>query len=102
MTPARSVRLARALWIVWAVAVWNVIFDRTLVLAGRRYVYTAYTAAEASHPAVRAEPWMREAISRGFWLATGAGALIVIVGMALIALAARRLPRSSNTIPTRG
>ena len=34
-------RLALALWIAWAVVVWNVVFDQSVVLAGRDYIQAA-------------------------------------------------------------
>ena len=37
-------RLAVALWIVWAIVVWNVVFDQVLVNAGRDYVRAAMAA----------------------------------------------------------
>ena len=40
----RQVKTAAMLWVVFAVVVWNVVFDRVLVLEGRRYVYAAATA----------------------------------------------------------
>ena len=43
-------RLAVALWIVWAVVVWNVVFDRVLVNAGREYVRSAHGGGERLGP----------------------------------------------------
>jgi len=37
-------RLALALWMLWAVVVWNVIFDQVIVLAGRDYIQAALAA----------------------------------------------------------
>jgi hypothetical protein len=68
---------AIVLWIVWAFAVWNVVFDRVLVLAGRRYVYAAAVSANQSHTYLRIDDWMRPAITRGVWMASGAAALIL-------------------------
>ena len=70
---------AIALWLVFAFAVWNVVFDRVLVLAGRRYVYAAAVSANQSHTYLRIDDWMRPAITRGVWLASGAAALILVV-----------------------
>ena len=39
--PGPAARLARALWIAWAIVVWNVVFDRVIVVAGRSYVAAA-------------------------------------------------------------
>jgi cobalamin biosynthesis Mg chelatase CobN len=70
---------AIVLWVAFAFAVWNVVFDRVLVLAGRRYVYAAAVAANQSHTYLRIDDWMRPAITRGVWLASGAAALILVV-----------------------
>ena len=45
MQPRAKVRLARALWIAWAVIVWNVVFDHVIVVAGRSYIHAAGSAA---------------------------------------------------------
>jgi hypothetical protein len=67
------------LWLALAFAVWNVVFDRVLVLAGRRYVYAAAVSANQTHTYLRIDDWMRPAITRGVWLASGAAALILVV-----------------------
>ena len=41
MTPRRLTGLAMVLWLVLAFLVWNVVFDRMIVLAGRRYSHDA-------------------------------------------------------------
>lgn len=87
--PARAARLALALWLIWAGVVWNVVFDRVLVLAGRRFVYAASVAARHGAPYARMDDWMRPALSRGLWLATAAAAAIAIVGLVSTRLAAR-------------
>jgi len=68
------VKTAAVLWVVFALVVWNVVFDRVLVLEGRRYVHAAAAAADAHQPYVLAEPWMRAAQARGVKLATGVAA----------------------------
>jgi cobalamin biosynthesis Mg chelatase CobN len=70
---------AIVLWVAFAFAVWNVVFDRVLVLAGRRYVYAAAMSANQSHTYLRIDDWMRPAITRGVWLASGAAGLILAV-----------------------
>ena len=76
MRSAATRRVAFALWIAWAVIVWNVIFDQTIVLAGRDFVQTAIAANNGPYPNMDA--WMRTAVVRGFWLAdAGAGAILL-------------------------
>ena len=83
-------RLAAALWIVWAVIVWNVVFDRVLVEAGREYVRSALAAADGSGPYARIDDRMRPALSRALGAASAAAGVIVVVGLVALRLAARR------------
>src|SRR5262245_6051636 len=95
--PARAARLARMLWIVWAVVVWNVVFDRVLVLAGREFVHAASVSARESDQFLDAGDWMRPAIARGLTLATAAAAIILIVGLVSVPIALRRT--RSSVVP---
>lgn len=89
MTAPRAVRLAVVLWLLLAFAVWNVIFDRTLVLAGRRYVWAATIAARQGGPFLRIDDWMRPAIAHGIRVASAVSGAIVVLGMAAIYAAER-------------
>jgi hypothetical protein len=81
---------ARLLWIALAVAVWNVIFDHVIVVAGRAYIYAAYSAArDPSVPYARMDEWMRPAVTRAFWTASLAAVLILATGLSLIRVARR-------------
>lgn len=91
----RTVRLAVGLWIALACVVWNVFFDRVLVVAGRQYVHAAMLAARASEPYLRVDDWMRPAISRAGWGATGAALVPLAIGLLGVALAVRRSNKSS-------
>jgi ABC-type Fe3+ transport system permease subunit len=88
-------RLAMVLWIVWAAIVWNVVFDRVLVVAGREYVRSAWAAAGGSGPYARIDDRMRPAVSRAFWAASAAAGVIVAIGCAAVRLAARTPQRVS-------
>src|SRR5262245_61876736 len=88
--PARKARLARILWVVWALVVWNVVFDRVVVLAGRQFVHEASVSARETGLYLRAADWMRPAIARGLTLASGAAALILVVGLVAVPFALRR------------
>jgi hypothetical protein len=77
-------RLALVLWIAWAVVVWNVIFDQTIVLAGRDYIQAAM--ATSVGPFANMDDWMRPAVTRGAWLATAAAGTILVTGVSLCAL----------------
>lgn len=89
MTARRRVITAVLLWVVLAFLVWNVIFDRIIVLAGRRYSYDATLAFRAGHY-LRIDDVMRPAITHGVRMASlWAGALLV-AGLVLIGVAATR------------
>jgi hypothetical protein len=95
--PRPMARLARILWIAWAVVVWNVVFDHVIVVAGRDYIAAAGRAAAAGKFA-NMDDWMRPAVSRGFWLATAAGGAILLTGLAAVGVAARGARRSANRV----
>jgi hypothetical protein len=87
--PARAARIARALWIAWAVIVWNVVFDHVIVVAGRNYIAAAGRAAAAgpSGRLVDIDDWMRPAVTRGLWIATAAGGAILLTGLSSVRVA---------------
>ena len=89
LSPSRAARLATALWVAWAVVVWNVVFDHVIVLAGRRYLNAAGIAAGGSGAYARIDDWMRPAVTRALWTATGAGAAILVIGLVSVRLASR-------------
>src|SRR5437660_11195533 len=88
MQPRAAVRLARALWIAWAVIVWNVVFDHIIVVAGREYIHAAGIAAGRHGPdgrfLVQMDDYMRPAVARGLWI--GSAAACAIAGVCLVAL----------------
>jgi hypothetical protein len=81
--------VAAALWIVLAFAVWNVVFDRVLVLAGRRYSFAAATAVRDGHDYVRIDDWMRPAIAHGVRVASLTALAIAVFGLIAVAIASR-------------
>jgi hypothetical protein len=88
--PRSAARIARALWIAWAVIVWNVVFDHVIVVAGRSYIAAARRAAVTAGPFANMDDWMRPAVTRGFWIATASGAFVLLTGLAAVARAGRR------------
>ena len=89
--PRAAARIARALWIPRALVVWNVVFDRVIVVAGRNYVAAAGRAAAAPDgPFANMDDWMRPAVTRGFWIATAAGGAVLLTGLAAVNRVARR------------
>jgi hypothetical protein len=73
-------RLAAWLWIVWAFVVWNLVFDRVIIEAGREYVRLAVEASEGGGPYAKIEDTMRPARSRALRLATASAGVILVVG----------------------
>ncbi len=94
MPMTRSSRIAAALWIAFAVVVWNVVLDQVIVLAGRQYIIAAVASAESMGPFVRINDWMGPAVTHGLWLANAAAAVILAVGFVGLRLATRS-PRTS-------
>jgi hypothetical protein len=76
--PRSAVRIAVALWVVWAVIVWNVVFDHVIVVAGRDFIAAAGLAATGPGPYARMDDWMRPAVTRAFWTATASAAAILV------------------------
>jgi hypothetical protein len=89
VTLPRSARIAAALWIAWAVVVFNVVLDQVIAVAGRRYIVEALASAGAMGPYVRIDDWMRPAVVHGFWLASAAALAILAVGFIGVRLAMR-------------
>jgi hypothetical protein len=89
MQPARAARVARALWIAWALIVWNVVFDHVIVVAGRAYLSAAVRAVRSGAGYVAMDDWMRPAISRGLWIASAWAAAILLTGLVAVAFASR-------------
>ena len=92
-------RVALWLWIVFAVVVWNVVFDRVIVNAGRRYIEIATAAAESNQPYANIEDTMRPARARALWLATASAGLILVVGFVALRAARRSGPPSPRLHP---
>jgi hypothetical protein len=88
--PVPAARIARALWTAWAIVVWNVAFDRVIVVAGRGYIAAAQRAARSASPFVNIDDWMRPAVTRGLWVATLASVALLLIGLFLVRAAARR------------
>jgi hypothetical protein len=84
-----SAKLAGALWLVLAFVVWNVVFDRVLVLAGRRYTHVAATATREGHPYVLINDWMRPAVSYGVRVASVTAIGIAAFGLIAVVVASR-------------
>jgi len=89
MSRSRRANIARALWVAWAVIVWNVVFDRIIVVAGREYIRTAIDAAAAGRPRPRLDDFMRPAVPHGVWVSSVSALTILVVGLLSIAYASR-------------
>lgn len=83
MTVTRR-RAARWLWILFAFVVWNVVFDRVIIDAGREYVRVADAAASGIGPYAKIDDTMRPAHARALWLATASAGAILVVGFSAL------------------
>lgn len=89
----RQTTVAYVLWIVLAGAIWNVVFDRVLVLAGRQYVFAASQADASGGPPVLIAPWMGEARAQAVRLATMVAIPVALTGVIAVRVASRRRVR---------
>lgn len=94
MTRRHLTVLAVVLWLVLAFLVWNVIFDRMIVLAGRRYSHDAAVLYRTTGRYLLINDVMRPAVAQATRVATAVAAAIVAVSMLLIRLAAKRASAS--------
>ena len=83
-------RAALALWTMFALVVWNVVFDHVIVVAGREFIAAATAAALKGGPYINLQAWMRPAAERAFLVATASAATVLVVGVAGVRLAAGR------------
>lgn len=88
--PRRAARLALALWIVWAIVVWNVVLDHVIVVAAREYLYAAALADVGRGPHVTMDDFMRPAVRRGVSAGSVSALAIVAIGFAGVGVASRR------------
>jgi hypothetical protein len=99
-------RLASLLWIALAVVVWNVVFDRVLVVAGRAYARDASLAARRGQPFLKVDDYMRPAARRGLQWATLSAGGVALAGLLAVKLAAvrderRKVSGASSALPRR-
>ena len=79
--------IARALWIAWAIIVWNVVFDHVIVVAGRNVLRAAGTAATT---ALNIDAFMRPAVTQALWIATISASAILLIGLSSVHLVRSR------------
>jgi len=83
-------RWAVALWLIFAVAVWNVIFDASVIQGGREYLTRQILWQQGTGPGATIHGVMDDAVTRGAWQATAAGAGVAAIGLTAVRLAGRR------------
>lgn len=89
MTDRRKVVVAVVLWLAFAAVVWNVIFDRLVVLAGRRYSHDAYELYRSTGRYLLINDVMPAAISHAVHVASAVAGAIAVVALVAIRVAAR-------------
>lgn len=88
-----SRRWAVALWLVCAFALWNVVFDASVVSGGRDYLTRQILWQQGKGPGATIHGVMDEAVSRGAWRATAAGGGVGAIGLTAVWLVSRRRAR---------
>jgi hypothetical protein len=96
MTPRRLTVLAMVLWLVLAFLVWNVVFDRMIVLAGRRYSHDAAVLYRTTGRYLLINDVMRPAVAHAGRVATAVAGAIAAIAMLLIRLASTRASQPSR------
>ena len=86
----RAIAVASVLWLVFAFVVWNVIFDRIIVLAGRRYAHDATVLYRTTGQYLLIDGVMRPAVAYGVKVASVVAGAIVVAALLLIRVAALR------------
>lgn len=90
MNQRRRIGTAIVLWLVFAFVVWNVIFDRIIVLAGRRYSYDAKLLYRTTGKYLLIDTEMRPALAHAVTVASVVAVAIVAGSLLLIRVAALR------------
>jgi hypothetical protein len=86
----RPVLTAAVAWMLFAFVVWNVVFDRLVVLAGRRYSYSATVLYRTTGRYLHIDDVMRPAVAHAAWVASSAAGMIAIVALLVLRAAAAR------------
>ena len=81
---ARKPRLVALLWLALTVVAWNAVYERIVIVEGREYIAAAEQADRMAAPELRIDDWMRRAVRRAFWTATGVGAVVALAGVAVV------------------
>lgn len=81
-SPRRRRIVATVFWGILAFVVWNAVFDRVIVLSGRRYI-SAAEQADADGGVLTIDGWMRPTVTRAFWEATLSAAIVGAVGVGM-------------------
>jgi ABC-type Fe3+ transport system permease subunit len=88
-------RMALVLWCVLAFLVWNVVFDRMLVVAGRRFVHDASLAARQG-ATLLIDDRMPRAVLDGVRTASLSAAAVLVLACVVIPVARRRANRHAG------
>jgi hypothetical protein len=87
----RAVRLAILLWLVFGVVLWNALFDRAIVIAGRNYLSRQSQAQRHNGPVVTIAGVMRPAAAQAAIVASCWSLAVTATGLAAIGYAASRV-----------
>ncbi len=100
MTRRQRTVLAVVLWLVLAGVVWNVVFDRLVVIAGRQYSHDAAVVFRSTGRYLLINEMMPAAVSHAARVASLVAGAIAAVALLLIGVASRRGTAPDATRPT--
>ena len=94
MTDRHKVVVAAVLWLLLAAVVWNVIFDRLIVLAGRQYSHDAYVLYRTTGRYLLINDVMPPAIAHAVRVASAVAGTIAVAALIAIRFASRARRRA--------
>ena len=101
VTPMRRVRVAAGLWLLLTVVWWMVIYDRLVVLAGRRYSHDATVAFRESHRYLTIAEGLTPLVRQAARTATTMTVPVLLVGWAAVWWAGRSARRAQVLLDER-
>lgn len=100
-TTRRRVRVAAGLWLLLTVVWWMVVYDRLVVLAGRRYSHDAAVAFRESHRYLTIAEGLTPLVRQAARTATTCTLPVLLAGWAVIWWAGRSARRAQVLLDER-
>jgi hypothetical protein len=87
-------RVALTLWVAFAFVTWNVVFDRQVYVAAVRFTQQQIQRQQRGEQVSSIGEAFTPELSRAALRASGWGGAVLVIGLTLTALAARRIGNS--------